>query len=272
MYSGEVLRPSDVHSERVTSSLWGAGFAIRRTDGTPFLVSTGGISDLRNIADSLQVGEAFQRITFYPNEIASSIAGSGFALAFVPAWAKETSFDEARVKARNYGLDFGSKKGWANVPRDAVLFCTLIERRLLPFVGTHDLVHHISDFRRLDWEPRLARAVSGRRTLTDYFAMTPKFSTGTLLLPMALGTSIDLLAQPTAREIEASLEVGVDHISRFLGRYGGQFSTLGALRKIPDRYVCLMDCLKTGDGPLADREVPRILEELRTELIELTRA
>jgi hypothetical protein len=147
-----------------------------------------GIRDLCHPTLSENADATYHRLVIFPEVVVRVAALQNIELVVIRPWAVNSVFGDT-------GKGLYETNFWELENNDGVVFASLLARRQLAFIGTHDLVAHIANLRGDVW-PALARnATNVRRAIDIYLAnVTPSISD--LVLPYTAGVILDDLAQP----------------------------------------------------------------------------
>lgn len=204
---------------------------------------------LVNPAVSVPVGPGFERLVLVPVSLARIAGLAGATLVWVPAWAREQVFHPGRGAGELYGEDFQRRDAWRTVAPNLLLFSSLLARRRLALVSTHDLVAHVAGLDAAHWTSLQPLAARVERCLRAYLARVARPSVETLVLPFLLGVLLDVHAQPTSRHLARQNLALADTLIDYLDARGAHLAAMATphLATFPRAYAPLMNLLSSAD-------------------------
>jgi hypothetical protein len=132
-----------------------------------------------------------RELLLFPEAIARILALEGIEVVLVKRWGQNTIFGAFDPAKHYYQTNL-----WELENNDTLLFSRLLEKRRLAFLGTHDLVAHVSGARGEPWGRLAARGAEVAGTLDEYFARSTVPTIASLVMPYTAGVILDDLAQP----------------------------------------------------------------------------
>jgi hypothetical protein len=166
------------------------GVRIYSTVSTSLEVRIKGFRALCHPSLSENNDGSFHQLVIFPEIVARIAALEGIELVVVQPWALNSIFGGFDPSLGYYATGF-----WELENNDSSLFASLVEQKRLAFLGTHDLIAHVSGLNGALWNP-LAKNAEQVRLAIDTYIGKEVASIADLVLPYTAGVVLDDLAQP----------------------------------------------------------------------------
>ena len=198
---------------------------------------------------------------FFPESIAKILALEDADLGLVRLWGMNTIFGGFDPAKHYYQTNL-----WELENNDTLRFSKLLTERKIPFLGTHDLVAHVSGVKAHAWPNLTRKAAEVHGALEDYFAGIKVPTIASLVIPYTVGVLLDDLAQPPNYDA-VSRHLVIDACLEAIGQGAIKPGEPRLLINFPSSYERAIRLAREGDVEEVRREGPGIVKTLTSELL-----
>jgi hypothetical protein len=247
----------------------GSRFGVRiwAMGRTEIVVRLPGFKALLHPEHSFNADGSTREIVIFPETIAQIIALENVEAVLVKAWVLNTVFGGLGAGAQYYEV-----KLWDIENNDTLLFSRITEKRLVPFLSTHDLAVHISGLKGKEWDEIEKDAARVRKSLEIYFLGVKKPSVGALILPYLTGVVLDDLAQALVYRSPGHLAV-LNELLRVLDARELAPGLGGRLVTFPEKFNAIVELARSSDVDQIERvvqdKVRGLMDEIRVSNVAL---
>jgi hypothetical protein len=204
---------------------------------------------------------SLKQLVVFPAPIARWLEGQGVTAVLVKPWALNTIFGGFHPSQGYYQTNM-----WEMFNIDVIRYAGLVERRQVPFLGTHDLVAHVAGTQRAAWDELAPLGGRVRRHLQEYFQGVARPNPGSLILPYIAGIVLDDLAQPPCYGAPSRRHV-LEEVLRLIDRSRLDPSPERVLLRFPERYEKLVNLARFGALEDILRKTRSLTEGLVEEIL-----
>ncbi len=219
-----------------------------------------GIQSLLHPGLSRAADGTLEALVVFPSIVAAFLRGQGVEPVIVVPWALNTIFGGFHPSDGFYQTNM-----WELLNVDAIRYASLVEKRQLAFLGTHDLVAHAAGTRGEAWDELSKLGTRVRETLEAYIAGVSSPNVSSLILPYVSGIMLDDLAQPPCYGAESRLIVLEEVLKAIDGATLPPAAPLQLL-KFPELYARLIDLARFGEISRVRSEAPVMVRGLVAEI------
>jgi hypothetical protein len=258
---GECVARGAIRSEMVR---YGEAIGWRvRVENVPRLeLRFRGLKPLLHPRFSFNDDGTLHSLVVFPRTVAAFLKSEGVEPVLVRPWALNTIFGGFDPAMHYYQTNF-----WELEHNDSLRFARLVEQRRIPFLGTHDLVAHISGTRGEAWSDLSRWGRWARELLETYFAGIRVPSIASLVIPYTLGVLLDDLAQPPTYGAE-SRKVVMRELARALEQKAVPSDSPLLLMRFPAHYEQVIDLARDPSLERIRKQAPGMVKRLAREIRE----
>jgi hypothetical protein len=217
--------------------------------------------------DSFGEHGVLERLILYPEVICKVLASKGITATIMKPWAMNILFNGFDPSKEYYQTNY-----WELVENDTIRFCKMITSNELVFLGTHDLIAHISGANEESWKNLVKTATEVLEVLTKYFSAGGKPNLASLILSYTAGVILDDLAQPPSYDSESHLNV-LHGILDIIEANQIPPEKKGVLLRFPSRFEKVIELSRAGksvDVPIRVRPLlDRFVFEMQSASLQL---
>ena len=201
-----------------------------------------------------------RQLVVFPSVVARWLGTQGVEAVLVKAWALNTVFGGFAPSDGYYQTNM-----WELSNIDVLQYARLVERRQIAFLGTHDLVAHISGTRGEAWTELAKTATRVRQCIEGYLAGVPDPNLSALILPYVAGIFLDDLAQPPCYGAPSRL-AGLDAVLRAIESRALPPGELRYQLRFPESYERLVTLVRFGSDRDVEQQAPGLVAALVAEI------